>query len=305
MKKLFVILLLVLVLFCAQGGVKWKGLPVDNLLPNFSPVKEKFIDFNLFPLFKPEIEIEINGEGGTVVEQKKGKTLYKKNSETRFYPASTTKIMTALIALERGNLEDEITITEDVLNLEPGSKTVFLKAGDQISLEVLLYGLLLESGNDCALAIARHLAGSEEDFVEMMNRKAEDLQLKDTHFSNPHGLHNSEHYTTPRNLALIARAAFKYPKFREIIQTESYTAKFSSLKGVIVRNWVNTNKMIDRGNQFYDSSVIGSKTGYTEASGHCLVTFAKKGKRELIIVVLKDGKDEVYLDTLALLKAVR
>lgn len=305
MKKLLLILFFILFFFGLGEGCGQNQLLINNL-PNVLPiVREKALEFNFFPDPRPEIKIEISGQGGIVVEQKKGKILFRKNGEERFYPASTTKIMTALLALEIGNLEEQVTVSKNVLNQESGSKTVFLNPGDQVSLEVLLYGLLLESGNDCAIAIAEHLGGSEAGFVQMMNNKATELGLKNTHFANPHGLYNPDHYTSPKDLAVIARAAFKYPKFREIIGTMNYRAEYTTVQGNTVRDWTNTNKMIDQKSQFYDERVLGSKTGYTQASQYCLVTFARKEKVELIIVVLQDGKDEVYLDTLDLLEAVR
>jgi len=284
-----------------------RKLVVDNIQSqSFSP-EEEFTALKglIFPSqADPELQTEIFAEGGMVLDLKTGKILFSKNKEKRFYPASTTKIMTAWIALERGNLEDEVLVSINAINLEPGSKTVFLEPGDRLSLETLLYGLLLESGNDCAIAIAEYLGGSEEGFVQLMNKKVHELGLKNTHFTNSHGLYNPEHYTTPGDLAIIAKEVFKLPKFREIIQTQNYKARFKSLKGDIVRGWVNTNKLIDKQSVFFSFLIIGSKTGYTHLSRYNLVTFARKGEKEVVIVVLKDGKNEIYTDTLRLLRRV-
>ena len=206
--------------------------------------------------------------------------LYTKNADSRLPMASTTKIMTALIALEAGNLDDVIVIDDRSVGVEGSS--AYLKIGDVLTLEELIYALMLQSANDAAVAIACHVGGDVEGFSALMNKKAAELKLSDTNFTNPHGLDDTEHYTTARELAIIAAEALKNPEFKKIVST--YKRTFSTENRV--RTYVNHNKLL----RLYDGC-IGVKTGFTRKSGRCLVGAAEKDGLCFITVTLDAPND--------------
>lgn len=206
--------------------------------------------------------------------------LYSKNPDQRMSMASTTKIMTALVALEQGNLDDVVEIDDSAIGIEGSS--AYLKLGDLLTLEELVYALLLQSANDAAVAIACHIGGSIEGFSALMNERAAKLSLSDTHFTNPHGLDDPEHYTTARELALIAAEALKNSEFKKIVST--YKRTFSTEERV--RTYVNHNKLL----RLYDGC-IGVKTGFTKKSGRCLVGAAEKDGLRFISVTLDAPSD--------------
>lgn len=240
-------------------------------------------------------------EGGIIIEEDTGAVLYGKNIHKRFYPASTTKIMTALLALENCGLDETVTFSHDaVYTIEPGSSIIGgVDAGDKMSMRDCLYGLMLSSGNEAAYAIAEHVGGTMHDFVDMMNKKAKELGLKDTHFTNPHGLHDKNHYTSPYDLAMIMREAWKDADFRMITGTVKYTIpadKYCKKDRVLY----NHNKMLPGRLYGYDG-VLGGKTGYTAAAGNTLAEAAAKNGMTCFTVVMKAAKPCHYTDTKALL----
>ncbi|MBR6546263.1 MAG: D-alanyl-D-alanine carboxypeptidase [Clostridia bacterium] len=218
--------------------------------------------------------------------------LYEANSETFVFTkdadtprpmASTTKIMTALVAARRcRSLDETVTVPKSAVGIEGSS--LYLRQGEQISLRELLYALLLQSANDSAVAIAVHISGSEEAFVSEMNRTATELGLTNTHFTNPHGLHNELHYTSARDLALISDAALKCSAIREIASTIRHTIPETNLSPA--RTIVNHNKLL----RIHDGAV-GLKTGFTKASGRCLVGALEKEGLSLISVTLNAPND--------------
>ncbi len=211
-----------------------------------------------------------------------GEVLYSKNANERMPMASTTKIMTALVLIENADLKREITVTKEMVLVEGTS--MGLKAGDTLSLYDLLYGMMLCSGNDAANAISIAVGGSKERFVGMMNEKAKDLNLKDTHFDTPSGLDGKTHYTTAAELAVITREAMKYEVFKKAVSLESVTLCYGTPK--VKHTLLNHNKLL----RTYDDAV-GVKTGFTKKSGRCLVSAAKKDGRYVIAVTLNDGND--------------
>ena len=213
----------------------------------------------------------INAIAGIVVDMDTGRVLFEKNAYKRIAMASTTKIMTAILAIEEGNLEDNVTVSKLASNI--WGSTINLKAGEQIRLKDLLYGLMLNSGNDAAIAIAEHIGGSLENFLEMMNYKAKLLGARNTSFESPHGLDSREHYTTAFDLATITRYALENPIFSQIVGTKSITISKRSLH--------NTNEML-----YIYPGADGVKTGYTGQAGRCLVTSATRDGRRYISVVL-------------------
>jgi serine-type D-Ala-D-Ala carboxypeptidase (penicillin-binding protein 5/6) len=219
----------------------------------------------------------LTATAGVVMDAKTGQVLYERNAYLAWPPASTTKIMTALVALDRAPLDRLITISPAVAHFREGS-VVGLPANSRIPLRDLLYGLLLPSGNDVALAIAEGTAGSVPAFVALMNEKAWQLGATQTHFTSPHGLYDQDHYSTAYDLALIARVAMQNPVFREIVHTRSWVF---SVQGRSSRRLFNHNRFLNR----YPGA-DGVKTGYVHQSGQTLVASATHQGWRLIAVVL-------------------
>ena len=208
-------------------------------------------------------------QGEAVMEVSSGRLLYEKNGDKRLPMASTTKILTAAIIIEDCDLEEEITIPREGTGIEGSS--VYLKPNEKYTVRSLLYGLMLRSGNDCAVTLALHHSGSIGAFAAEMNRRAASWGAKDSHFVNPHGLPDDAHYTTAADLAHIACHAMQNPVFREIVSAKYFEENA----------WTNKNKML-----FSYEGANGVKTGYTRQAGRCLVTGAKRGAMQLVSVVL-------------------
>lgn len=222
-----------------------------------------------------------HARSAVVMEVKSGRILYSKNMHEKLPMASTTKIMTTLLAVESGRLNEIVTVSKKASYVEGSS--IYLKEGEKHSLEDLLYAVMLRSGNDAATAVAEFLGGSVENFATMMNAKAREIGAYDTQFKNPHGLDVEGHYTTAHDLALITAYALKNKKFAEIVSTKKKT-----IKGPPDVNWdrvmVNKNKMLW---QFEGGD--GVKTGFTKKSGRCLVSSATRNGMQLVTVVLNCG----------------
>ncbi len=224
----------------------------------------------------------ISAQSAILIDADSGAVLYEKDASHRLPMASTTKIMTALCAVELADTAQVISVDPAAVGIEGSS--IYLYEGEQLTLEQLLYALLLESANDAATAIAIAVAGSVEAFADRMNEKAAALGLKDTHFTNPHGLDNEEHYTTAHDLALIAQAALKNPVLRTIFSTRKTSIPLNGTGGV--RLLLNHNKML----RMYEGA-IGVKTGFTKRSGRCLVSAANRDGLTLIAVTLNAPDD--------------
>lgn len=227
---------------------------------------------------------DISSRGAVVIEQTSGKVLWGKNAHERLPMASTTKIMTALVAIENSSLDEIVTVPSEAYGTEGSS--MYLALGEKVSMKDLLYGLMLSSGNDAAVAIAVHVGKSVEGFVNMMNERARGLGLVNTHFVTPNGLHDDEHYTTAYELALVAREAMNNETFREIVSTVYYSTE----TGNSVRYLKNKNKLL-----WQYEGATGIKTGYTKAAGKCLVFSADKGGMETVGVVLNSGN--IFVDS--------
>ena len=219
-----------------------------------------------------------------------GQVMYSKNAFERLYPASITKVMTALIAIKYGDLTDTVSVTEYAVITEAGATRAGIHPGDQLTMEQLLYGLMLPSGNDAGAAIAVHMAGSIDAFAELMNREAQKLGATGTHFMNPHGLTNADHYTTAYDLYLIFNEALKQPEFRKVTGTTSYTADYTDGSGnPVSTTWEGGNWYMVGQRQTPDGlTVFSGKTGTTSAAGFCLIMASRDQKeKEYISVVLK------------------
>ena len=217
----------------------------------------------------------VSAAGAVVIDADTGETLFEQNADARLPMASTTKIMTALVALGEGDLDRVYTVKPEYAAVEGSS--MYLQAGEKLTLRDTLYGLMLASGNDAAVAVAGECGGMDA-FVRKMNEKAAELGLTDTHFDNPNGLPSDTHYTTAHELAKITAAALKDPVFRQIVATKSCTVSGHTL--------VNHNRLLN----LYGGA-IGVKTGFTRAAGRCLVSAAERNGRTLIAVTLNDPND--------------
>jgi D-alanyl-D-alanine carboxypeptidase (penicillin-binding protein 5/6) len=228
---------------------------------------------------------QIAAESAVLIDAATGKVLYSRQCRKRRPPASTTKIMTATLAVENGKLGDICTASANASSTPYGS--LGLKTGETITLHDLLYAMMLRSANDGAVCVAEHISGTEADFVEAMNKKAQEIGAKDTHFANPHGLYAQGHYSTAYDLALIARYATRNPEFNSIVKTR--TARINRSINKQDKYLINTAKILWRYN-----GADGIKTGYTKEAGHCFVGSATRGGWKLISVVMKtpnSGKD--------------
>ena len=243
----------------------------------------------------------VNAEAAIVMDADTGAILYAKNIDQKEYPASITKIMTTLLALEKGNLKDTVKFSEyAVYSIEYNSSHLGMTEGEELTLEQCLYGIMLASANEVSNAVAEHIGGDVETFVKMMNERAKQLGCTGTHFVNPHGLHDDNHYVTARDMALIRRKAFNNKMFRKIIKTVEYHFPETNLVDE-KRYFINHHKMISEEGMIYED-VIGGKTGFTDQAQNTLVTMAKRGNQRLITVVLKaPGLYVSYDDTKILL----
>ena len=255
-----------------------------------------------FASFAAPAAPEIAAPAGTVIDMNSGIVLYAKDADTPYYPASITKTMTALLVVEKCSLDETVTFSKKATtNLESGAVTISLQEGDKLTVRECLYALLLKSANEVANGLAEHVAGSVEAFAELMNAKAASLGCTHTHFVNPNGLNDSNHYTTAHDMALIGRAAFANEIIRKIDTTESYKiqATKKNPKGITVTR---SNKILNPSNECYYPYAIASKTGYTSRAGSTLVTAAEKDGKRLVAVILKSTKYlGQYADTKTLL----
>ncbi|WP_306480125.1 D-alanyl-D-alanine carboxypeptidase family protein [Mediterraneibacter sp.] len=215
----------------------------------------------------------------------------------QLYPASTTKIMTAYLALKYGNLDDVVTMSADSTNFNWDESTCGLAEGDSLTLYDLVCGLMLQSGNDCAAAIAEHISGSQEAFAEKMNAEAKQLGATGTHFVNPHGLHDEEHYTTAYDLYLMFEAALEDQTFLDIISMKSYTASVTSADGTVyTADWSATNYYSNGTTTPPDGiHVYGGKTGTTDQAGNCVILYEKNAAGNPYISVIMGASDKPLL----------
>ena len=217
-----------------------------------------------------------------------GEVRYAQNIFDLAYPASTTKVMTALVALKYGDLDKEVTVSENALNIDADSSVADLRVGDVVSIRQLLYGLMLPSGNDAAVAIAEGVSGSTEAFVDQMNKEAALIGATNTHYITTNGLPDDDHYTTVYDMYLIFQAACQYDDFVEIIKSPTYEASYRDANGQPVnRVWKSTVRYVDgRADPPAGITIIGGKTGTTFEAGYCIVYLAKNEKNEELIGVL-------------------
>lgn len=244
---------------------------------------------------------EIVANNAIVMDAKTGTILYAKNAYDRCYPASITKVMTSLVALENVDLTSTVTFSYDsIWGIERDSNHIALDVGEQITAEQCLYGILLQSANEASWGMAEHVAGSLDAFADMMNAKAEELGCLDTHFVNANGLHDDNHYTTCYDMALITKAAIDNPMFRTIDETIYYQIPPTNLCDEPRDLWHQL-KMLYPSSPYYYEYCEGGKTGYTDQAHNTLTTYAEKNGMELICVIMNcDGAANSYTDSIAL-----
>ncbi len=251
----------------------------------FSALAAAFIifscSFHIHAKDSVPVALSTSAEAAILIECSSGDVIYELNADERLPMASTTKIMTALVVIETCGLDEVVSVPEKAVGVEGSS--LYLKAGEYLTVRELLYGLLLQSANDAAAALAIYTAGSVEAFASLMNERAEKLCCVNTHFTNPHGLDDEEHYTTARELAMIAAYALENETFREIVSTKQY--EIPDGEGG-VRILFNLYRLLRE-----DENVIGVKTGYTMRSGRCLVSAAERDGVRVIAVTLSDPND--------------
>lgn len=244
--------------------------------------------------------VSIEAEGGIVVDADTGTVLYSKNAHIPYFPASITKILTALIVLENCDMNEIVTFSHNaVYNVEANSTSAGLDVGDTLSVRDCLYAMLLKSANEVANALAEHVSGTTEEFANLMNEKAASLGCTDSHFSNPSGLNDPNHYTSVYDMALIAQAALKNETFVEIDSTLYYDIPVTKRNPEGARIYPG-HKMIKKNSAEYYSGAFGGKTGYTSLAGNTLVTYAKRDGMTLVTVIL-NGHQTHYSDTRKLL----
>lgn len=245
-------------------------------------------------VFANEINIKVDSPSVILIEQKTGNVLYEKNSEEKMYPASTTKIMTAILTLENvEDLKENVTVSYNaVFGVPTDYASDTLKVGEELSVEELLYALLVKSSNEAAVVLAEYIGGSSQSFVSMMNARAQELGATNTNFVNPNGIHNKDHYTTVKDLALIAKHAMQNETFRKIVNTVTHTLPSTNKYDRADRNLVTTNELINKKNKNYYEYAIGIKTGFTSQAKNCLVAGASKDGIELIAVILGADKTD-------------
>ncbi len=250
---------------------------------------------------------EIGGSSGILMDAATGEILYQKDADVPRYPASTTKIMTALLALEKLDLNKVVTVDAQTPFTE-GSR-MYLVEGEQLTVEQILYGMMTESANDAAVALAKEISGNEEEFAKLMNQRAKELGAKNTNFVTPNGLHDDAHVTTAYDLAMIAKYAMTNEKFRDLVTTYRFILPQTNKQEI--RYMYNTNRLlydektkvvvngVTRGCKY--EGITGIKTGYTSHAGGCLVASAKRGDTELIAVTLGSTDKGRFADCITLL----
>lgn len=247
------------------------------------------------------------GEAAIVMDAGTGAILYAKNIDDKHYPASITKVLTALVAFENSEMDDEVTISADCVDfLQPGDSSIALKKGNKLSMEDILYATLLASANEAAYAVAENAgknAGYDYDwFIEQMNEKCDELGCVNSNWVNANGLHDENHYTCARDMALIGKELFEYPEFFDIVQTRQYIIEESDT--VEEHVFQQKHKMLLDGYQAYYPYAIGGKTGYTSDALNTLITMADNGEQQLVCVVLREQGGKSYPDTTALFEYV-
>lgn len=243
-----------------------------------------------------------------LIDSNTGTVLYEKEANTLMYPASTTKVLTAIIAIESCSLDEKTVASEQAItSIKSGYTNAKIQVGEELTIEDLLYALMLKSANEAANVIAEYIGGTSENFANIMNAKAIELGCTSTHFVNANGIHDENHYTTASDLAKITRYCMQNKLFRHIASTEEYTLPATPQYPIGDRVLKNTNSLMNRESPYYYPYVIGGKTGFTTQAKNCMIAMSLKDGLELISIVFhaettEDGRSARYLDTISLLE---
>ena len=286
---------LALALLCVTSTVQaTDAAEMDSALSETEQVSTGISGLDAGTPLMPDDALDLDGEALLLYELGTGTLVYGKHIDDIREPASLTKLMTCLLAMEYGDISDSITVTDSALaGLDPAGSAAGLKAGETYSLEELLYCLMVKSANDAAAVIAEYVSGSQEAFVDLMNQRAGELGCDGTHFLNPHGLHEDGHVSTARDIAKILSACLDYDLFSSLYSTTSYTLPATEFQEE--RTLVSTNYLISSAitNEYLDSRVVGGKTGFTTPAGRCVACVADDGSgyRYLAVVLGAAGTD--------------
>lgn len=243
-----------------------------------------------------------NASSAALFNLRTGETVFSKSANLQLHPASTTKIMTALIALKYGRLDDILTASKNVEIKESGAQLCGFKEGDKATLDQVLHGLMIFSGNDAGVMIAEYVSGSEEAFAKLMNEEAKKIGATNTNFVNAHGLTDDAHLTTAYDLYLIFNEALKYDKFKELLNTKTYNTTYTSKNGTSKKlDFESTNRYITgKVNAPSGVTVVGGKTGTTKAAGACLVLYSKnKNGDDFVSVIMKSESADTLYDNMS------
>lgn len=303
-KRTLAALLIGLIIITSTGGTYASAAPAKSDTQSVSDDSKN----DTFNWPKGPSSSKLSCDSAIVMEVSTGSILYKKNIHKKHYPASITKILTALLAAENSSLSETVNFSETaVYGIEQGSSTIYSEVGEKLSMEQCLYAIALESANEVCLGVAEHIAGSISKFVDMMNARVKELGLKDTHFNNPNGLPDPKHYTSAYDMAVIARTAARNSTFRKVFNTRTYVCAKTN-KHKVTRVWNNHHQMINgyKFPQYEYKYCTGGKTGFTQVAKNTLVTFAEKDGMQLVCVVMKagnplTGEPNEYTDTISLL----
>lgn len=271
------------------------------------------LDFqeNLLTNVQPD---DLSAQYVYALDNSNGQILFDKNSTSKCYPASTTKILTSIVAIESINLDTTFTVGNEINLAEEGSSLAYLVQGEEISLKDLLYGLMLPSGNDAAYTIAvnvaRILTGNPiltdneavTYFVNLMNEKAQEIGMVNSHFEVPDGYHNKNHYVTAQDMMRLLIYAQRVDILKQVASTQSYST--TALTGQ-EHTWINTNKLLDQNSSYYYEGVNGFKTGFHDDAGNCLIVTANINSREVFLIIMKSETDDTrYQDATTLLDSI-
>lgn len=292
-KRFFIYILIMI--FVMTGTVSLANVTNETITPELKITEVQSTAENL----------NIYSNAVILIDSNSGKTLYEKNSTKKVYPASTTKILTAILAIENiENLKETTTVNYSAISVIPsGYSSAYLSEGEEISIEYVLQAFLIHSANEAGNVLAEHVSGSIDEFVNLMNKKIEELGCKNTHFVNTNGIHDDNHYTTAKDLAIITRYCMKNQTFRDIVAMKSCTIPKTNKSEQ--RYYKNTNALVNPSSEYYLEHCIGVKTGYTSPAKNCLISACNKDGLELIAVVLgapniESGKSTRYLDSIEL-----
>ena len=245
---------------------------------------------------------ETDAEFVFAMELNSGTVLYDKGGEESCFPASTTKTMTALLTLENCDLDEEVTFSYNAVHdIENGGHHYEFQEGEVLTVDECLQFLLVESVNECAYALAEHVAGDVDTFVDMMNAKAQELGAYDTHFNNPHGLNDEDHYTTAHDMAMILWGCIQDPRFQQYADIQSISLKGHAIMTSGFQSYTNHHEMILYGNSNYDTDVVCGKTGFTSIAGSTLVTYGHRDDMDVIVVIMQGEDQKRFSDTKAVL----